>query len=136
LQPIDTNEIVEARKASFGEVTGKIRKALCESGSPGLRYRAELDGIALLLMRKRRPLFYVPTRVVIGFLILSILYFGFLIPNGQQRKSGFADVVMLVGWFGIFIVPILAISVWELICRRQTRKTLRCDDASRERGKA
>jgi ADP-ribose pyrophosphatase YjhB (NUDIX family) len=47
LQPIDTHEIVEARYASVEELRGNIRRALVESGSTGLRYRAELCDIVL-----------------------------------------------------------------------------------------
>lgn len=47
LQPIDTHEIVEARFATFEELRGSIRKALLDSGSTGLRYRAELCDIVL-----------------------------------------------------------------------------------------
>lgn len=50
LQPIDTKEIVEARKASFAEITGPICETLIATGSPGLRYRAELDGLAIGLL--------------------------------------------------------------------------------------
>ena len=50
LQPLDTKEIVEARKATVAEITGPIREALIASGSPGLRYRAELDGLAIELI--------------------------------------------------------------------------------------
>lgn len=52
LQPIDTKEIVEARKATIAEITGPIREALIATGSPGLRYRAELDGLAIELIEK------------------------------------------------------------------------------------
>jgi ADP-ribose pyrophosphatase YjhB (NUDIX family) len=47
LQPIDTHEIVEARFASFADLRGNIRKALLDSGSTGLRYRAELSDYVL-----------------------------------------------------------------------------------------
>ena len=47
LQPIDTHEIVEARYATIEEIKGSIRTALLDSGSTGLRYRAELCDIAL-----------------------------------------------------------------------------------------
>jgi 8-oxo-dGTP pyrophosphatase MutT (NUDIX family) len=47
LQPIDTHEIVEARFASFDELRGRIKKALLNSGSTGLRYRAELSDMVL-----------------------------------------------------------------------------------------
>jgi 8-oxo-dGTP diphosphatase len=50
LQPLDTKEIVEARTATISEITGPIREALLASGSPGLRYRAELDGLAMELI--------------------------------------------------------------------------------------
>ena len=50
LQPIDTKEIVEARKATIAEITGPIREVLIATGSPGLRYRAELDGLAIELI--------------------------------------------------------------------------------------
>ncbi len=50
LQPLDTKEIVEARKATITEITGPIREALLASGKPGLRYRAELDGLAMELI--------------------------------------------------------------------------------------
>ncbi len=50
LQPLDTKEIVEARKATIAEITGPIREALLASGKPGLRYRAELDGLAVELI--------------------------------------------------------------------------------------
>lgn len=52
LQPIDTKEIVEARKATTAEITGPIREALLASGKPGLRYRAELDGLAIELIQQ------------------------------------------------------------------------------------
>ncbi len=55
LQPIDTKEIVEARKATAAEITGPIREVLIATGSPGLRYRAELDGLAIELMTNERP---------------------------------------------------------------------------------
>ncbi|MBC7816735.1 MAG: NUDIX hydrolase [Planctomycetaceae bacterium] len=55
LQPIDTKEIVEARKAAISEITGPIREVLIATGSPGLRYRAELDGLAIELMTNERP---------------------------------------------------------------------------------
>jgi 8-oxo-dGTP pyrophosphatase MutT (NUDIX family) len=51
LQPLDTREIVEARKATIAEITGPIREALLASGKPGLRYRAELDGLAIELLK-------------------------------------------------------------------------------------
>lgn len=47
LQPVDTHEIVEARFASFDELRGDIRKAMLDSGSTGLRYRAELNDLVL-----------------------------------------------------------------------------------------
>jgi 8-oxo-dGTP pyrophosphatase MutT (NUDIX family) len=47
LQPVDTHEIVEARFASFAELRGSIRKAMLDSGSTGLRYRAELNDLVL-----------------------------------------------------------------------------------------
>ena len=47
LQPIDTHEIVEAKYASVEDLRGKIRNALLESGSTGLRYRAELCDLVL-----------------------------------------------------------------------------------------
>lgn len=43
LQPIDTHEIVEARFASVSELMGGMRASLLQSGSTGLRYRAELN---------------------------------------------------------------------------------------------
>ncbi|MCX7421561.1 MAG: NUDIX hydrolase [Planctomycetia bacterium] len=52
LQPIDTKEIVEARKATIAEITGPIRETLIATGSPGLRHRAELDGLAIELLKK------------------------------------------------------------------------------------
>lgn len=52
LQPLDTKEIVEARKATIIEITGSIREALLASDKPGLRYRAELDGLATELIEK------------------------------------------------------------------------------------
>lgn len=55
LQPIDTKEIVEARKATITEITGPIREVLIASGLPGLRYRAELDELAIELMTNERP---------------------------------------------------------------------------------
>ncbi len=54
LQPLDTKEIVEARKVTIAEITGPIREALLATGSPGLRYRAELDGLAIELMTNER----------------------------------------------------------------------------------
>ncbi len=51
LQPLDTREIVEARWATQAEILGPIRQALLASGSPGLCYRAELDGMAIGLLR-------------------------------------------------------------------------------------
>lgn len=53
LQPIDTKEIVEARKATIAEITGPIREALLATGSPGLRYRAELDGLAVEFVQEK-----------------------------------------------------------------------------------
>lgn len=50
LRPLDTKEIVEARKATISEITGPIREALLATGKPGLRYRAELDGLAMELI--------------------------------------------------------------------------------------
>ena len=47
LQPVDTHEIVEARFASFDDLRGSIRKAMLDSGSTGLRYRAELNDLVL-----------------------------------------------------------------------------------------
>ena len=47
LQPIDTHEIAEARYATVGELRGVIQDALLESGSTGLRYRAELSEIVV-----------------------------------------------------------------------------------------
>jgi len=47
LEPIDTHEIVEARYATVEELRGSIRKALFDSGSTGLRYRAELCDLVL-----------------------------------------------------------------------------------------
>ena len=47
LQPVDTHEIVEARFASIEELRGSIRQALLDSGSTGLRYRAELGDLVL-----------------------------------------------------------------------------------------
>lgn len=47
LEPIDTHEIVEARLASTDEMAGNIRDALLQSGSTGLRYRAELNEIVV-----------------------------------------------------------------------------------------
>ena len=55
LQPIDTKEIIEARKATIAEITGPICEALIATGSPGLRYRAELDGLAIELMTNEKP---------------------------------------------------------------------------------
>ena len=55
LQPIDTKEIVEVRKATIAEITGSIREVLIATGSPGLRYRAELDGLAIEWMTNERP---------------------------------------------------------------------------------
>lgn len=47
LQPIDTHEISEARYATVEELRGSIRQALLDSGSTGLRYRAELGDLVL-----------------------------------------------------------------------------------------
>ena len=47
LQPVDTHEIVEARFVTVAELRGDINKALLESGSTGLRYRAELSEIVV-----------------------------------------------------------------------------------------
>lgn len=47
LQPIDTHEIVEARRATVEELMGSIREVLLSAGSTGLRYRAELGDIVL-----------------------------------------------------------------------------------------
>ena len=47
LAPIDTHEIVEARYATVEELAGCIRDALLNSGSTGLRYRAQLGDIVL-----------------------------------------------------------------------------------------
>jgi 8-oxo-dGTP pyrophosphatase MutT (NUDIX family) len=57
LEPIDTHEIVEARFATIDELGGDIRAALLESGSTGLRYRAELNDavVARLVARNRIP---------------------------------------------------------------------------------
>ncbi len=55
LQPIDTKEIVEARIATIAEITGPIHEALIATGSPGLRYRAELDGLSIELLTNERP---------------------------------------------------------------------------------
>lgn len=55
LQPIDTKEIVEVRKATIAEITGSFREVLIATGSPGLRYRAELDGLAIEWMTNERP---------------------------------------------------------------------------------
>ncbi len=57
LQPIDTKEIVEARKATIAEITGPIREVLLATGSPGLRYRAELDGLAVELIERANSKF-------------------------------------------------------------------------------
>lgn len=54
LQPLDTKEIVEARKATIAEIIGPIREALIATGSPGLRYRAELDGLAMEMILESR----------------------------------------------------------------------------------
>jgi len=56
LQPLDTREIAEARWASPDEILGSMRRALLESGSPGLGYRAELDALALRLLREQGSL--------------------------------------------------------------------------------
>jgi ADP-ribose pyrophosphatase YjhB (NUDIX family) len=53
LQPIDTHEIAEARFATFDELRGDIRKALLDSGSTGLRYRAELGDYVLNKISRR-----------------------------------------------------------------------------------
>ena len=50
LEPIDTHEIVEARLAGIGELSGPIKRALLESGSTGLRYRAELGDVVLEML--------------------------------------------------------------------------------------
>jgi 8-oxo-dGTP pyrophosphatase MutT (NUDIX family) len=47
LEPVDTHEIAEARYASVAELRGSINKALLESGSTGLHYRAELSEIVV-----------------------------------------------------------------------------------------
>jgi 8-oxo-dGTP pyrophosphatase MutT (NUDIX family) len=47
LEPVDTHEIAAARFASVAELKGSIRDALIESGSTGLRYRAELGDMIL-----------------------------------------------------------------------------------------
>jgi 8-oxo-dGTP diphosphatase len=53
LQPLDTREIVEAKWATDDEILGPIRQALLTSGSPGLCYRADLDALALSLLREQ-----------------------------------------------------------------------------------
>ena len=47
LNPVDTHEIVEARLASIDELTGSIKEALLQSGSTGLRYRADLCDLVI-----------------------------------------------------------------------------------------
>jgi 8-oxo-dGTP pyrophosphatase MutT (NUDIX family) len=55
LQPVDTDEIVEARFATVAELMGAIRDSLLQSGSTGLRYRADLnDAVIELLIEKGR----------------------------------------------------------------------------------
>ena len=66
LQPIDTHEIVEARLAGIDELIGPIRRALIESGSTGLRYRAELGDIVLKML----------------------IEYGLLTPAGGQPQGG------------------------------------------------
>ena len=53
LQPLDMREIVEAKWATRDEILGPIHDALMTSGSPGLCYRAELDALALSLLREQ-----------------------------------------------------------------------------------
>jgi 8-oxo-dGTP pyrophosphatase MutT (NUDIX family) len=53
LDPIDTDEIVEARFASREDLLGSIRQALISSGSTGLRYRAALTDAVMATMMKQ-----------------------------------------------------------------------------------
>jgi len=47
LEPIDTHEIAEARFATVAELMGGIKDALLASGSTGLRYRSDLNDVAM-----------------------------------------------------------------------------------------
>ncbi len=52
LQPVDTKEIAAARWATFDELNTNLLKALQESESAGLRYRAELQAATLQQYRE------------------------------------------------------------------------------------
>ena len=52
LQPVDTKEIADARWATFDELNTNLLKALQESESAGLRYRAELQAATLQQYRE------------------------------------------------------------------------------------
>ena len=52
LQPVDTKEIAGARWATFDELNTNLLKALQESESAGLRYRAELQAATLQQYRE------------------------------------------------------------------------------------
>lgn len=52
LQPVDTKEIAGARWATFDELNTNLLKALQESESAGLRYRAELQAATLRQYRE------------------------------------------------------------------------------------
>ncbi|HEU4387262.1 MAG TPA: NUDIX hydrolase [Blastocatellia bacterium] len=47
LNPVDTNEIAEARLATVNEISGDIRNALLRARSTGLRYRVDLTDCVL-----------------------------------------------------------------------------------------
>jgi 8-oxo-dGTP pyrophosphatase MutT (NUDIX family) len=53
LDPVDTEEIVEARFADVGELMGGIRNALLDSGSTGLRYRSELNDVVIQALQNQ-----------------------------------------------------------------------------------
>ena len=50
--PTPTKAKTIIRKIRVSEITGPIREALLACGSPGLRYRAELDGLAIELIER------------------------------------------------------------------------------------
>ena len=47
LNPIDTEEIVEARFATVDELLGSVRQAMLGSGSTGLKYRSDLNDFVI-----------------------------------------------------------------------------------------
>ena len=126
LQPIDTKEIVEARKVTIAEITGPIREALIATGSPGLRYRAELDGLAVKLIRNWRPFWNLPTSVVVGFHVLAIGHFLFFLLLPKWKQISVEETIIIVAWLAVSGLSLLALSGWELVCRWIARKRIRC----------